>query len=154
MPEGRMRRLPVAAAVAFLGASALYVVQATRLPLGSLEQPGPGLFPVAVGTLLLAAGGAFLWQALGPAREGVGAPDARGTARVIGVAGTLVAFCLALPWLGYGGAAFGLLVALLHLFGLARWSVVAAVALLTTAASYYLFAFLLGVPLPGGFLAP
>ena len=145
-----MSRLPLAATLAFLTASALYLVQAVRLPLGSVEQPGPGLFPVLVGAFLLAAGAAFLLQSLRRTLSAPTLPPPETRGRVTGVVVALVAFCLLLPWLGYGVTAFGLLLVILRLFGLDGWALTGAVALVATVASYYLFAAVLGVPLPAG----
>lgn len=145
-----MSRLPRAVALAFLAGSALYLVQAARLPLGSVEQPGAGLFPLLVGALLLAASVAHLLQDLRRGSGGPPLPSAETGRRVMGVVAALGAFCLLLPWLGYGVTALGLLLAILRLFGLARWGMTAAVALVATVASYYLFAVVLGVPLPAG----
>lgn len=145
-----MSRLPRAVALAFLAGSALYLVQATRLPLGSAEQPGAGLFPLLVGAFLLAASAAHLLQDLRRSPGTPLLPSAETGRRVMGVVAALGAFCLLLPWLGYGVTALGLLLAVLRLFGLARWGMTAAVALVATVASYYLFAVVLGVPLPAG----
>lgn len=148
-----MRQLPLAA-LAFLAGSALYLAQALRLPPGSAAEPGPGLFPVLVGAFLVAAAATFLAQALRrPTAEGADAGP--GTRRRMGVLmAALVAFCLLLPWVGYSSAAFGLLVVLLRIFGQRRWSTTGLVALVMTLASYYLFAVLLGVPLPRGTWRP
>jgi len=145
-----MSRLPLAAAVAFLALSVLYLVHAARIPLGSVEQPGPGLVPVLVGAFLLAGCLAFLLQCLRWDSGVVTFPSSDARRRVSGVGASLVAFCLLLPWLGYSVTALGLLLLLLRLFGLARWTVTGAVALVATVASYYLFAVVLGVPLPAG----
>lgn len=145
-----MSRLPRAVAPVFLAGSALYLVQAARLPLGSVEQPGAGLFPLLVGAFLLAASAAHLLQDLRRSPGTPLLPSAETGRRVMGVVAALGAFCLLLPWLGYGVTALGLLLAILRLFGLARWGMTAAVALVATVASYYLFAVVLGVPLPAG----
>jgi len=145
-----MSRFPLAVALAFLAGSALYLVQATRLPLGSVEQPGAGLFPILVGAFLLAVSAAHLLQDLRRSSGTQPLPPAGTGRRVMGVVAALGAFCLLLPWLGYAVAALGLLLAILRLFGLARWEMSAAVALVATVASYYLFAVVLGVPLPAG----
>jgi len=145
-----MSRFPRAVALAFLAGSALYLVQATRLPLGSVEQPGAGLFPILVGAFLLAVSAAHLLQDLRRSSGTQPLPPAGTGRRVMGVVAALGAFCLLLPWLGYAVAALGLLLAILRLFGLARWGMTAAVALVATVASYYLFAVVLGVPLPAG----
>ena len=143
-----MNRFQLVAALAFLAFSATYLVLAGRLPIGSGEQPGAGLFPVLVGVFLLVASSAFLFQCLRRTPRALTPRPAKAGQRVTGVVVALAAFCLLLPWLGYGVASLGLLLVILRLFGLARWRVTGAVALLATAASYYLFAVLLGVPLP------
>lgn len=149
-----MRRLPLATALAFLAFSALYLVQAVRLPLGSLEQPGPGLFPILVGAFLVVSGVAFLLQCLRQIPGTFTLPPGEAGRRVTGIAAILAAFCLFLPWFGYSVTAFGLLLAILRLFGLTRWTVAAGVASVATAVSYYLFVAVLGVPLPAGFWSP
>jgi len=116
-----MSRFPRAVALAFLAGSALYLVQATRLPLGSVEQPGAGLFPILVGAFLLAVSAAHLLQDLRRSSGTQPLPPAGTGRRVMGVVAALGAFCLLLPWLGYAVAALGLLLAILQLFGLARW---------------------------------
>lgn len=149
-----MLRLPVATALAFLAGSILFLSQAARLPLGTAEQPGPGLFPVLVGAFLLAVGVAFLLQCLREGRAAVLLPAA-GACRRVGVIGVALSiFCLLLPWVGYAVTALGLVIVLLRVFGMARWTLTAAVALVATAASYYLFAVILGVPLPAGVWSP
>jgi len=149
-----MRTLPLAVALAFLAFGALYLVQAVRLPLGSVEQPGPGLFPILVAAFLVVSGFAFLLQCLRQVPGTFTLPAREARRRVTGIAAALAAFCLLLPWLGYGATAFGLLLAILRLFGLTRWAVTTVVASVATAASYYLFAVVLGVPLPSGFWSP
>jgi hypothetical protein len=62
----------------------------------------------------------------------------------------LIGFCLALPLAGYPVSMFALLLVTLRLFGLSRWTVAAAASLALTAASWYVFAAVLGVPLPAG----
>ncbi|HET7875833.1 MAG TPA: tripartite tricarboxylate transporter TctB family protein [Methylomirabilota bacterium] len=145
-----MRRARLAAAGCFLAASAFYLFQTAQLPQGSLEQPGPGLFPMLVGVLLLASSVAFGLQELRPSAGLLARPSPETGRRVAGIVAALAAFCFLLPWLGYGVTALGLLLTLLRLFGLKRWGAVAAAALVATLASYYLFAVILGVPLPAG----
>ena len=67
---------------------------------------------------------------------------------VISVA-ALVAFCLALPWVGYPAAAFAFVTIVLRYLG-ARWTTALLTGALSSAASYGLFAVLLDVPLPRG----
>jgi putative tricarboxylic transport membrane protein len=61
----------------------------------------------------------------------------------------LVAFCLVLPWIGYPIASFAFVLALLLRLG-SDWRAALGTAVASAAASHYLFAVLLDVPLPRG----
>lgn len=148
---------PLAAPLAFLVLSGLYLATSLTFPLGTGARPGAGFFPAAVGLYLCAIGVAVLvaaWRQRGPAsgavRGQVVGADAR--ARVASTMAALVGFCLALGWIGYPAAAFLFVAVVLKRVGPGGWIGVLATALVASAASYYLFAVLLGVPLPRGTL--
>jgi putative tricarboxylic transport membrane protein len=145
--------IAVVVALATLALGAGYLALGTRLPLGSLEQPGAAFFPLVTGMLILTAGLAVAAELL---RPGAARPALPGVAlrRVGATTAALVGFALALPLAGYLPSIFGLLVVVLRVFGLERWSVTLGLALALTAVSWYGFASLLGVPLPRGPWAP
>ena len=135
-----------------LVASGFYLTQAMKLPLGTVAKPGAGFYPLAVAVFacvvaLVAGARAFLSpQAVRPeAPSGVTDPARR--RRVAGAVGALAAFCLTLPWIGYPIAAFGFVSVVLWGLG-GRWRAALLTGVLGSAVSYYLFAVLLGVPLP------
>jgi len=140
-------------ALAVLVASGVYLANAVPLPQGTAARPGPGFFPLAVGVFGTAV--ALVWvvsalrRAPAPAGGAVSAVEGRG--RVSLTAGLLVGYCLFLPWTGYPLAAFLFTGLLLRALG-ARWTAALVVALGSAAVSYYVFAVLLGVPLPHGIL--
>jgi len=142
----RQRRV----AIAFLLASAGYLVLSFGFPFGSLAKPGAGFFPVAVGVFLCAA--ALTVVVTGFGRAGLAGPplerDAR--LRVVVTAAALVGFCLLVPWLGYPICAALFVALLLRRLGATRWPGALATAVLSAAVSYYVFAVLLAVPLPRG----
>ena len=144
-----MSVLPIAAAVSALALGGVYLALAVRLPLGTVEQPGPGFFPLVISLVILATG-------LGSAAEVIRrrrphAPVPRlARRRVAAAAAALFGFCLALPIAGYVASVFVLLLVILRLFGLDRWLAAGGLALVLTAASWYGFGTVLGVPLPGG----
>jgi hypothetical protein len=78
--------------------------------------------------------------------------DARG--RVAVTAAGLVGFCLFLPWLGYHVASFAFVALLLYRLGGGGWATAIAIAAASAGVSYYVFAVLLGVPLPRGLVLP
>lgn len=134
--------------------SGFYLTQAMKLPLGTVAKPGAGFYPVAVAVFacvvaLVAGARAFLSpQAVRPeAPSGVTDPARR--RRVAGAVGALAAFCLTLPWIGYPIAAFGFVSVVLWGLG-GRWQSALLTGALGSVGSYYLFAVLLGVPLPRG----
>jgi len=138
--------------LAILVASGFYLTQAVKLPLGTVAKPGAGFYPVAVAVFacvvaLVAGARAFLPpQGVTPeAPSGVTDPARR--RRVAGAVGALAAFCLTLPWIGYPIAAFGFVSVVLWGLG-GRWQAALLTGALGSAVSYYLFAVLLGVPLP------
>lgn len=152
-----------AVAGAFLLGSGLYLWGALSFPLGTAARPGPGFFPVAVGVFLCLVAGAFLLTTL--RRRPVGIPpsplpspaprrerEAGSRARVAATATGLAGFCLLLPWTGYPLAAFLFVALLLRQLGGTRWPAVLVAAAVSAAASYYVFAVLLAVPLPRGAL--
>ena len=149
-------------ALAVLFVSGAYLAYALPLSRGTAARPGPGFFPLAVGVFACVV--ALVWVVLafrqGPARSrapaeeggedmGPAAPGARW--RVTATAGTLVGFCLLLPWAGYPFVAFLFVTLTLQQLG-ARWAMALASGLVSATASYYLFAVLLDVPLPRGVL--
>jgi putative tricarboxylic transport membrane protein len=149
------------AALAFLAASGLYLAGALTFPPGTGARPGPGFFPVAIGVFACAVAAGFVMVAYrrsGAPGIAAASPepsmtaDARG--RVAAAAAGLVGFCLLLPWLGYLIASFAFVAVLLRRLGGGGWASAIAVAVGTAAASYYVFAVLLGVPLPRGIVLP
>lgn len=153
-----------AAAVAALVASALYLWQALQFSLGTVSAPGAGLYPAAVGAFLVLVSGAIVLHGIlrgrrplaaagveAPAEEDI-APESGGRRRVVTAVACLLGFCLLLPWLGYPLLAFLFTTLLLQRLGGGRWATAAAAGVVTAAVSHYLFAVLLGVPLPRGFL--
>jgi putative tricarboxylic transport membrane protein len=135
-----------------LAASAAYLAVSLTFPLGTMARPGPGFFPVGVGAFMCVAAAAlavasFRGGAAGAAAPGLAA-DARGRVAVT-VAG-LVGFCLLLPWAGYPTCAFLFVALLLRRLGGAGWAGVVLTAALSALLTHYVFAVLLGVPLPTG----
>jgi hypothetical protein len=139
-------------ALAVLGASGVYLASALPLPRGTAARPGAGLFPVAVGAFGVVVAPAWVVSAFrrAPAAAGALAPG-EGHGRVAATVVLLVGFCLLLPWTGYPVAAFLFVGLMLRGLGAGR-AAAGATALACALASYYLFAVLLGVPLPRGVL--
>ena len=133
--------------VVFVG-GLVYTAGALRYQVGTPATPGPGLFPVSVGVLLLVASGFSLlaeYARPSPPPEALG-PD---WWRVPAICAAIWAFAALLKPAGYLTASAVLCGALVAILGRRPWWGVVGIGLATAAVSYYFFS-LLGVPLPAG----
>ncbi len=126
-----------------------------QLPLGTFRAAGSGLFPLCLGLLLMLLAGLYLLQLRRLARAcAPGEPGSRHLDR--GRMGQFLAAVggatFLLTPLGYPLTAFLLMLALLRILELRRWSVNLAISLLTAAASHLLFVRWLQIPLPRGWI--
>jgi hypothetical protein len=106
---------------------------------------------VGVGLFLCVAAAALAIGTLRGRPSGVGmslSADAR--ARVLTTVAALMGFCLLVPWLGYTACAFLFVTLVMRRLGDSGWTAVILTAVLSAVGSHYLFAVLLGVPLPRG----
>ncbi len=147
----------VAAGLVFLLGGAI-TTAAIELPMGSLRLPGPGALPLAVGFSLIMLSTALALQARSAEPANLRSveddqSDPRGILRVILLCILIGGFLFLLPVAGFLVAGAFLLIAL-HAIGtngrLSMHSVAAG--LLTTAVAYVLFARLLRIPLPHGWI--
>lgn len=138
-------------ALAVLLVASAYVAFGLELARGTAARPGPGFFPLAVGLFAVGVAVVFVVLVFKGATSSVALQGARpgGGARAAATMAALLGFCFLLPWVGYPVSAFLFVVALLRCLG-AGWGTTVATALLGAAGSHYVFATLLGVPLPGG----
>jgi hypothetical protein len=143
------------AAVALFAFGALTAVLSLQLPLGTLRLPGSGLFPLALGLLLMAlAAGQLLRLRLAKPPAAAAAPAAKpasdGAARRVVLFVAVVALAVALlEPIGYVASSFLLMLGLLAVLGV-RWGRAALVAAVSAAASYLLFVQWLKIPMPAG----
>lgn len=148
-----VRALPITS-FCFLFLGAAYLAGSLELPRGSAAQPGAGLYPLLLSIFLVALSLAFLIRSLrkheATSEEGEPFPKGKDRQRVMAVGLALFLFVLFLKPLGYGPCSAVLMGATLRLLGLASWGKIVLISILTAFLSYYLFASLLGVPLPGG----
>ena len=113
--------------------------------LGSLREPGPGLWPFVVSVLIAALSVILLVV-------GRGLTDSEAFTRsivlpVIGAV-TFVAFGLLMPLTGFEIPALALCVIWLRFLGGESWRNTIVISVLTTAAFYFLFLYGLRIPLP------
>jgi len=120
-------------------------VLAYRYGLGSLHQPGPGLWPFTVSVVI-----ATLSVVLLVVGRGLTDSEAftRSSALPLIGAITFVAFGLLMPLVGFEIPALVLCVIWLRFLGGVSWRRTAVISVLTTAAFYFLFLYGLRIPVP------
>jgi len=141
-------------ALVVVAASGAYLLSAWPLPHGTTARPGAGFFPLVVGAF--GAVMALVWTVSAFRRAAVSGPAEPGApvdgfGRVVATAGSLVGFCLVLPYAGYPAAALVFTAVLLRWLG-AGWRSALVIGLASAALSYYVFGIVLSVPLPRGAL--
>jgi putative tricarboxylic transport membrane protein len=134
-----------------------YLAGSLSLSMGTVEQPGAGLFPMLVGIFILFLSIPGLVGSLksGETRklsQGV-FPQGSDLRRVIAIALSVLLFAILLQPLGYGICSAFLMAAVLRLLGMRSWGKAAVIAILTAGISYFFFV-LLDIPLPRGSLFP
>jgi hypothetical protein len=133
--------------------STLYLIEAARYSMGSPGEPGPGVFPMVVGGILLIG---FVGTGVEALRRPGGAkvewPTGAAGRRVAAIAVSCAGYGLGLPYLGQMIAGSLLALAVLHVMGLRAWPAKIALALGIGVGSHVLFGEVLGVPFPAGLL--
>ncbi len=147
-----------------LAVGLVYEIMALNMPRGSFAYPGPGLFPMIIGTFMIATALGCLLQEIVPrlrekkpeasALPSTDDADAeqRNVAKTIQLTALLVGYILVLKPLGFPIAICAFLAIAIRIFGYRKWLPTLAMAAAITAVSYVSFVIWLAVPLPMGIL--
>jgi len=149
-----MKRSQLAVSLVLVGWAAFLLIQSRHLSFGSMRVPQTGFFPTVLAILLLILAAILFGQGFVGAEPGRG-PDkilTEGWSRIGLTLAAMIAFALVLESLGFLLSTFFLMILLLRAIESQRWSKVVVVAVLTAIASYAIFGWILGIPLPGGLL--
>jgi putative tricarboxylic transport membrane protein len=149
-----MRRSNIVTGLILAGLAGLVFLEARRLTLGSIRVPQTGFFPAILAVLLLTFSIVLMIQTI-RGSEGERIPEKIGTdgwRRIAASLATMLGFALVLESLGFLLSTVAVMVLLLRAIEAQKWSRVIAVAVVTSIACYFLFAWLLSIPLPAGIL--
>jgi putative tricarboxylic transport membrane protein len=149
-----MKRSQLAVSLVLFGWAAFLLIQSRHLSFGSMRVPQTGFFPTVLAILLLILAAILFGQGFVGAESGRG-PDkilAEGWSRIGLTLAAMIAFALVLESLGFLLSTFFLMILLLRAIESQRWSKVVVVAVVTAIASYAIFGWILGIPLPNGVL--
>jgi putative tricarboxylic transport membrane protein len=147
-------RIQTACYIIFLVIGVLYLIGSLLLPIGTSASPQGGLFPLLVAIFLIAMSIILILGFLRCNHREVQPievfPEGKDRKRVLALACALILYSILLKPFGYLISTIALMAAVSHLLGLRGWVMVALAATLTGVLSYFLFAFILDVPLPRG----
>jgi len=133
--------------------SVLYLVGALGYPTGTLDRPGPGLYPLFNGILLIVASiGSLVTNLLRPVEGELHLPKGKDLGRVLAVSAGTIAYVLLLPYAGHLLASMAVVFIVLHTMGLTSWPFKIGFTIAIALSSFYLFDKLLSVPLPRGII--
>ncbi|NWF92738.1 MAG: tripartite tricarboxylate transporter TctB family protein [Syntrophaceae bacterium] len=128
-----------------------------RMPIGTFRMPGTGMFPLLLGILLMILSGILVLRLFfqgrqirvksEPSGESLGSP-----VQLILFLGTMVFITLFFNQLGYPLSSFLLMVALLRILGVKRWTLNLPLSFVTAVVSYFVFVQWLQIPLPKGWI--
>lgn len=144
--------------VSFLAVGIAYLCGSLRLPMGTIEAPRSGLFPLTVAIFVVTMSLILLVRSLSAEKYPLDPtepfPKRADRHRVVAVALALVLYAVGLRFLGYLICTIGLMAVVVRLLGMRGWVKVVLAAVLTSLISYGLFVFALDVPLPRGEVFP
>ncbi len=129
--------------------SAGYLHMSLDLPMGALDEPGAGLFPILVSAIMAFASAAAMWEGhQAPISEAIEIPTGSDRARLVKLVLVLLTYFVAIPWLGYSMSSFIFCIALIRLLSNTNWVRCILYSIIMTAAVYIVFIYLLKVPMP------
>jgi putative tricarboxylic transport membrane protein len=139
------RRQNIIAAVVPLAIGVITAVLSWQLGIGTLADPGPGLWPLVVSVAMVVFGAVLVLQSQPTGDE----EKFTGEAVIVAVATvSLIGFALLFERVGFEIPTVALLVLWLKALGRESWRATIAVSIVTVAAIYLLFITALGVSLP------
>jgi putative tricarboxylic transport membrane protein len=141
---GRVQSVVAGAIPVLLGAVAAWL--SFGLNIGSLTEPGPGLWPLIVAGLLVASGIGIIAVTAKTRRDTEA--FTRGTIAVLAAAGGLAVYASLYEIVGFEVPTVLLLLAWLRFLSRESWLMSAILAVAVTAVAYALFIIGLNVPLP------
>lgn len=129
-----------------------YLIESLSMPQGTLESPGPGMFPVGVGVIAIIVALLVIAEgAIGTGTRGsLDLPTGFERRQVLVFMGTLIGFILILPLAGQYVAASLYVVSTLRFLGRLSWARSVIVGALVGFGVSFLFSEVLEIPLPAG----
>ena len=132
-------------------------VLSLKMPIGTFRIAGTGMFPLILGILLVILSGTFVLKISLQGKERQVKKEAsiessESPKALILFLGTMALVTLFFNKLGYPLSALLLMLALLRILGVKRWTLTLPLSFLTAVVCYFLFVHWLKIPLPKGWI--
>ena len=133
------------------------VLLSLKMPIGTFRTAGTGMFPLILGILLMILSGAFVSRIFLEGKEEQVKKEAsiessESPKQLIFFLGAMVLVTLFFNKWGYPLSAFLLMLALLRVLGVKRWTLTLPLSLMVAVVCYFLFVQWLKIPLPKGWI--
>ena len=133
------------------------VLLSLKMPIGTFRTAGTGMFPLILGILLMILSGAFVSRIFFEGKEEQVKKEAsiessESPKQLIFFLGAMVLVTLFFNKWGYPLSAFLLMLALLRVLGVKRWTLTLPLSLMVAVVCYFLFVQWLKIPLPKGWI--
>ena len=134
--------------------SAGYLHMTLDLPMGEMDQPGAGVFPLLLAGVLCVASLSALWEGWQTRSTHVALDLPRGSdrTRLLKLICLLLVYFLAIPWAGFALSSIVFCALMIRLLSTLTWRRSLTYSLAMTAAIYIIFIAVLKVPMPLGVL--
>lgn len=134
--------------------SAGYLHMTLDLPMGEMDQPGAGVFPLLVTGILFIASVSALWEGWHHRinSEALDLPTGTDRTRLLKLVGLLLVYFLAIPWAGFTLSSIVFCMLLIRLLSELTWQRCTIYAIAMTFVVYLIFISILKVPMPAGIL--
>ena len=147
-----MDRKDISSGILWICISAAVIIASVRIGLGPADNPGAGFLPFWAGVLMFFFSCALT---LAGRKKKEAYPQLaelwKGWQTPALVVASLILYCILIPMLGYVATTFGLMSVLFAMWRIRLWLTFSGAAL-AAVLSFFLFDFLLKVPLPRGIL--
>jgi len=132
-------------------------VLSLKMPIGTFRIPGSGMFPLLLGILLMILSGTFVLKPFSQNKakqpeKGSSIESSESPRALILFLGTMTLVTLFFNKLGYPLSALLLMLALLRILGVKRWTLTLPLSFMTAVVCYFLFVHWLKIPLPKGWI--
>lgn len=132
------------------------VLLSLKMPIGTFRMAGSGMFPLILGILLMFLSCLLLLKLFYQAKKTTVGRDSvaehGSPVQLILFFGTMVLVTAFFNQLGYPLSSFLLMVALLRILGMKRWTFTLPLSFITAVVCYFIFVQFLKIPLPKGWI--